>query len=140
MTRISAIVISLLLMIGLTAEAQAVTSGSIKCVAFSPAPNVVPVLMYFNPNATGSQNITRVRVFDQTGGAPIADTSPAPGTAQVPGRGSFPISLSLAGDSGGVQIIVNWQQGADAAAPILRLNLLADNGVDFTSAAQSNCP
>lgn len=141
MTRISAIVMSLLLMIGLTAEAQAVTSGSIKCVAFQgpagTATTIVPLLMYFNPNATGTQNITRVRVFDQTG-ASIADISPAPGTAQVPGRGSFPISL--AGESGGIQIIVNWQQGADAAAPILRLNLLADNGVDFTSAAQSNCP
>ena len=136
MTRISAIALSLMLMIGLTVEVHA-NSGSIKCVAFSPAPNVVPVLMYFNPNATGSQNITRVRVFDQTG-ASIADISPAPGTVQVPGRGSFPISLS--GVSGGIQIIVNWQQGPDAAPAFGRLNLLADNGVDFTSAAQSNCP
>ena len=142
MTRISAIALCLMLMIGLTAEAQAVTSGSIKCVALqgpSGSDTVVPGVVFYNPNATGNQNITRVRVFDQTG-ASIADISPAPGTAQVPGRGSFPISLSLPGDSGGIQIIVNWQQGADAAAPIIRLNLLADNGVDFTSAAQSNCP
>jgi hypothetical protein len=135
MTRISAIAISLMLMIGLTVEVHA-NSGSIKCLALSPGGNVLPVLMVFNPNATGNQNVTRLRVFDQTG-ASIADVSPSP-PVPVPGRGSLPISLS--GTSGGIQIIVNWQQGPDAAPAIGRLNLLGSDGTTLTSEAQSNCP
>jgi hypothetical protein len=123
-------------MIGLTVEAQAVTSGSIKCVAFNTALNVFPVVVYFNPNATVNQTITRVRVFDNTGFS-IFDQSLSP-PVPVPGRGSFPISIT--GTSGGMQILINWQQGADAAPAFGRLNLITDNGVDVTSAAQSNCP
>ena len=142
MTRISAIAISLLLIIGLTAEAQAITSGSIKCVALQgpDGPDtILPVFVYYNPNATGHQNITRVRVFDQTGTL-IADV-PANPPQQVLGRGSFVISGITSNNAEGLQILINWQQGADAAPPILRLNLIIDNAaVGLTSAAQTNCP
>jgi hypothetical protein len=142
MTRISAIAISLLLMIGLTAEAQAVTSGSIKCVALQGPvgpDTILPSVVYYNPNATGHQNITRVRFFDQTGTS-IADVPFNP-PQQVLGRGSFVISGITTNNAEGLQIIVNWQQAADAAAPIGRLNLITNNAASgTTSVAQSNCP
>lgn len=80
MTRISAIALSLLLMIGLTAEAQAVTSGAVKCVALqgpSGADLVASTVTLYNPNGTGNQNITRLRIYDSTG-ATIVDLSFAP--------------------------------------------------------------
>jgi len=58
----------------------------------------------------------------------------------VPARGSTPIYIGTIPTIEGFQILIDWQQGADTVAPTLRLNLFLDNGVDFASVAQSNCP
>ena len=145
MKRIGAIAISLVLMIGLTAEAQAVTSGAYRCVALTgPAPDgvttVLPVVFHYNPNATGVQSITRVRIFDSLG-VLIFDQPSPPGSFTVGGRGStVVVAAEDIGFLEGFQIIVNWKQTADALAPIPRLNLALFNGVQFTSLSRSNCP
>ena len=144
MKRISAIAISLLLMIGLTAEAQAVTSGSYRCVALQgPTPDgttsILPVIVHYNPNATGFQSITRLRIFDSAGTL-LADIPSPPGAFTVNARGSGIVLAAENGTPEGLQFIVNWKQGADAAAPIVRLTLALFDGVNFTSLAQSNCP
>lgn len=145
MKRISAITISLLLMIGLTAEAQAVTSGSYRCVALTGpgidgVTTVLPVVLHYNPNAVGVQSITRVRIFDSLGVLVFDEPSP-PGSFTVGGRGStIVVAAEDIGFLEGFQIIVNWRQAADALAPIPRLNLALFDGVKFTSVSQSNCP
>ena len=76
MKRISAIAISLLLIIGLTTEAQAVTSGVYKCYVLQgstddPSTFILPTITHYNPNATGVQSITRLRIFDSNGDTQI---------------------------------------------------------------------
>jgi hypothetical protein len=145
MKRISAIAMSLLLMIGLTVEAQAVTSGVYKCYVPQGSTSdfstiLVPDITHYNPNATGVQNITRTRVFDSMG-VLIFDQAFPPGTVAANGRGSTHIGVSTPPFSEGLQIIVNWNQAADALAPIPRLILFlfdASSGI-FTSVSQSNC-
>jgi hypothetical protein len=141
--RISAIAISLLLIIGLTAEAQAVTSGSYRCVAvegsFDGTTLIFPEIIHYNPNATGVQSIRRIRIFDSLG-VLLSDESSAPGVFPVAGRGSFPISVSGIGFFEGLQVIVNWSQTVDGVAPIPRLNLYNFDGAVIASAGQSNCP
>ncbi len=147
MKRISAIAMSLLLMIGLTAEAQAATSGAITCrslVGNIGSDSVELVIMVYNPNATGQQGITRFRIFDFGGGVAF-DQSFAP-PIPVFARGSFPISSAvfLGFAAEGVQIVVNWSQTVDtAAAPIGRINMLTHPniaGASLTSVSQFNCP
>lgn len=146
MKRIGAIAISLFLMIGLTTEAQAVTSGVYKCVAFQGPTDdlttlVVPAVLHYNPNATGVQSITRVRIFDSFGTLIFDQPSP-PGTFTVNGRGSTIVFSAQNGFPEGLQFIVNWSQGADALAPIARLTLLLfDTGIGaYVSVSQSSCP
>ena len=149
MKRISAIAISLLLIIGLTAEAQAVTSGVYKCYALQGSADgitfTLPVIWHYNPNATGVQSITRLRIFDMFG-AILLDESYAPGTPagtlEVNGRGSLPITVAYSDFSEGIQVIVNWRQAVDAAAPIPRLTLLLFNNTSatYTSVSQTTCP
>jgi hypothetical protein len=145
MKRISAIAISLLLIIGLTAEAQAVTSGVYKCyVAQGPTSDpstfLVPDITHYNPNATGVQNITRIRIFDSIG-VLIFDQAFSPGTFTVNGRGSDHAAVAATGFAEGLQILVNWRQAADALAPIPKIVLLLfdDTSGIFTSVSQSNC-
>lgn len=81
MKRISAIAISLLLIIGLTAEAQAVLSGVSKCNVFQgptddPTTFIVPVIVLFNPNAAGVQRITRFRIFNELGASLLDQSFP----------------------------------------------------------------
>lgn len=146
MKRISAIAMSLLLIIGLTAEAQAVLSGTAKCNVFQgPTPDpstfIEPVIVLFNPNATGVQSITRIRLFDELGNL-LLDQGFPPGTYTVPGRGSTFFAALYTNFAEGLQVLVNWSQAADALAPIPRLTLLlfdATSGI-YTSVSQSNCP
>ncbi len=144
MKRISAIAMSLLLIIGLTVEAQAVTSGTYRCVAAQGSLDfgstvTIPLVVHYNPNL-GVQSITRIRVFDGNGVLLFDETFPV-GAVPVPGRGSIPITAMITGVLDGTQLIVNWRQSADAAAPIPRLNLLTVDGVGvLTSVSQSNCP
>ena len=146
MKRISAIAISLMLMIGLTAEAQAVLSGTSKCNFFQgptddPTTFVVPVLILYNPNGAGFLSITRLRIFEHTGANILDETFP-PGTNTVIARGSSSFVPVATGIAEGLQIIANWRQTVDAAAPIAKLNLLLfDNASGtYTSVSQSNCP
>jgi hypothetical protein len=144
MKRISAIAISLLLIIGLTAEAQAVTSGVYRCYvhqgSFDNRTSTTPLIFHYNPNATGGQSITRVRIFDHLGGA-LFDQSFAPGNFTVNGRGSTFVITAISGVFEGLQVIVNWKQAVDAAPPIPRLTLYHISGGGIvTSEAQSTCP
>ena len=146
MKRLSAIAISLLLIIGLTAEAQAVLSGSSKCNVFQGPTDdlttvVVPVITLYNPNATGVQRLTRLRIFDQLGSV-ILDESYSPGTVTINARGSTFYAATITGVAEGLQFLFNWSQTVDAAAPIARLNLfLFDSGLGvYTSVSQTTCP
>lgn len=81
MKRISAIALSLLLIIGLTAEAQAVLSGVSRCNFFQGPTDdsttvIVPVLVLFNPNGSGYLSITRLRIFEQVGAISLTRLSP----------------------------------------------------------------
>jgi hypothetical protein len=71
MQRISAITIALVLMIGLTAEAQAALSGVLKCNffdgQFGTTEAIYPVVVIYNTKAAGVQNLTRIRLHDSTG-------------------------------------------------------------------------
>jgi hypothetical protein len=146
MKRISAIAISLFLSIGLMAEAQAVTSGVYKCYGVQgppgdPSTSVVSAVTHFNPNATGVQSITRIRVFDSQG-VLLFDQAYPPGTNTVKARGASPITtIASTGVFEGLQAIVNWRQAADALAPIVRLQTFLFNATSgtFTSASQSTC-
>ena len=146
MKRISAIAISLLLIIGLGTEAQAVLSGSSKCNVFQgptddPSTFIVPTVVLFNPNATGVQSITRFRIFNELG-ASLLDQNFPPGTFTVPGRGSTFYAAVPTGFSEGLQFIANWSQAVDALAPIPRLTLfLFDTNTGlYTSVSQTTCP
>jgi hypothetical protein len=140
----SAIAMSLLLIIGLTAEAKAVTSGVYKCNVFQgpltdASTTIIPVLTHYNPNAI-VQNITRVRAYNKAGTL-IMDHSFPIGTNAVNAHGS--ISTTITTDFfEGLQAIVNWQQGSDALAPVPKLTLLLFNTTSgvYTSVSQSVCP
>ena len=146
MNRISAIAMSLLLMIGLTAEAHAVTSGIYKCYVFQgptddPNTSIVPTITHYNPNATGVQHITRLRILDQSG-APLLDESYAPGTNTVNARGSTFYAAVPTGLTEGLQFLFNWSQAVDAVAPVPKLTVLlfdSTSGI-YTSVSQSTCP
>jgi len=147
MKRISAFAISLLLITGLTAEAQAVTSGIYKCYGVQgPTPDsstsVLPAVTHFNPNATGVQSITRIRVFSSQG-VLLFDQAFPPGVNTVNARGASPTTILVApiGAIEGLQAIVNWRQAADALTPIPRLQLFLFNATSgiFTSVSQSTC-
>jgi hypothetical protein len=146
MNWISATAASLLLItIGLTIEAQAVTSGTYRCVALqssfdSGITTTVPVIMHYNPNG-GLQSITRIRVFNSVG-VVLFDQSIPVGALTVPGQGSLPVLTGTSNISEGLQFIINWRQTVDAAAPIPRLDLVH---IDVASSvvqsmSQSNCP
>lgn len=144
MKRLSAIAISLLLIIGLTAEAQAVLSGAVKCNVFQGPTDdlttvVVPVITLYNPNATGVQRLTRLRIFDQLG-LVILDESYAPGTVTINARGSIFYATGITGVAEGLQFLFNWSQTVDAAAPIARLNLFLADSASYTSVSQTTCP
>jgi len=146
MNWINAIAVSVVLfMIGPTIEIQAVTSGTYRCVALQSSFDTgitatIPVIMHYNPSA-GLQNITRIRVFNSSGGV-LFDQSLPMGALTVPGHGSLPVITGTSNVSEGLQFIINWQQTVDAAAPIPRLDLVH---VDIASTvvqsmAQSTCP
>ena len=143
MKRISAIAMSLMLiMIGLTAEAQAVTSGVYKCVAFQgPVTStiIIPLIVQYNPNATSVQSIRRIRIFDSAGTL-LSDQSFAPGTLTVAARGGNIVVAAATATQQALQFIINWSQTVDAAAPIPRLDLYNNAAGVYTVAAQSNCP
>jgi len=144
MKRISAIAMSLMLiMIGLTAEAQAVTSGSYRCVAIQGNPGgspvIVPLITQYNPNATGVQSIRRIRIFDFAGTL-LSDQSFAPGAFTVAGRGYRGVASTNTGNFEGLTFLVNWSQTVDAAAPIPKLDLFTLDAAGYTLAGQSNCP
>ncbi len=146
MKRISAIAISLVLVVGLTAEAQAVTSGVYKCYGVQGPTDdlstfVLSAVTHFNPNTTGVQSITRIRVFDSQG-VVLLDQAFPPGTNTVKARGASPTTIitpSLVFE--GLQARVNWIQAADALAPIVRLQTFLFNAISgtYTSASQSTC-
>jgi hypothetical protein len=147
MKRISAIAISLFLSIGLMAEAQAVTSGVYKCYGIQGFTDdsstfVLPAVTHYNPNATGVQSITRIRVFNSQGGV-LFDQAFPPGTNTVNARGASPTTMLMAPIVAleRLQAIVNWRQAADALAPIPRLQLFLFNTTSgiYTSVSQSAC-
>jgi hypothetical protein len=132
----------MLIMIGLTAEAQAVTSGSYRCVAFQgPVTStiIIPFIVQYNPNATGVQSIRRIRIFD-SGGTLLSDQSFVPGAQPVAARGARIVISAATASQEALQFIVNWSQTVDAAAPIPRLELYNNAAGVFTVAGQSNCP
>lgn len=146
MKRISAIAVSLLLVIGLASESQAFTAGSYRCVALQGSfdtgiTDVFPVVMHYNPNAS-VQHITRLRVYDSSGTL-IYDSGTIPvGGFPVNGFGSAVVISGTSGFSEGLLFIVNWKQSADVRAPIPKINMLTiDTATGATrSMAQSNCP
>jgi hypothetical protein len=144
MKRIAALVIALLLVVGLAAEARAALSGLYTCVALQGlaggGTGILPIIIHYNPT-NAAQSIRRVRVFDSAGALNF-DSGPIPaGATVVPPRGSFPIVI-VTGAFEGARYVINWSQSVNGAAPIPRLDLmLIDPTLTFpTSVAQSNCP
>src|SRR5918996_3325223 len=145
MKRISTILFCLLLLGGLAAESRAVTSGSYRCTAFQgdpdPDTSLVPVIIHYNPT-NNTQQIRRIRIFDQTG-AVILDTGALPvGALPVPAQGSTFLAVDFSATIQGEQVIINWSQGADTSAPIPRVDNLLFNSVsgNFTGTSSRNCP
>lgn len=147
MKRINTIVAALLLIIiGLTAEAQAVTSGFYRCVALQDSLDggftiTVPVVVHYNP--TGAvQHITRIRVFNSAGTS-LYDSGMIPvGNFPVYRLSSAIVVSETSGVPEGVQLIVNWKQSADTLAPIVRLTLITYDSATgaATTVTQSTCP
>lgn len=142
---ISAIAISLLLTTGLVVDAQAVTSGVYKCyVTQGPTSDsstlVVPDVIHYNPNGTGFQSITRIRIFDSLGSL-LFDQSYPYGAFTVNARGSDHAAVPTTGLAEGLQVMVNWRQSVNGAPPIPRLILLLFDSISgtYTSVSQSNC-
>ena len=142
MRRIGAVAIAVAFFLGL-GEAQAVTSGTIRCVGpqgtFDGYTVTLPLVSIYNPNSS-VQSIRQVSIRDADG-ILVFDSGPLPsGQVLVPGYAWFPIlAAELTGSEGGLLIQVKWSQGADKRAPIVKVNLLHGDQTYVTSVSQSEC-
>jgi len=127
-------VLALLCAFAVVPLAEAARSGTYRCIVEVPQGGIGWILQY-NPNPI-PQTVTRVRAWNAAGG--FLDTGPI--DQVIPANGSdFVFFWDGTADGGdGFQVLVNWTQSQDKAAPLPRADMLPDG--TFASAVRTPCP
>ena len=129
-------VLALLCVFAVVPLAEAARSGTYRCILEVPQGGIGWILQY-NPNPI-PQTVTRVRVWNAAG--EFLDTGTI--AQEIPANGSdfvFFWDGTVDGfDGDGFQVVVNWTQSQDKAAPLSRADMLPDG--TLASAVRVSCP